>query len=497
MEAGPGFIDQQPDPSSLIESMRDVGYSMETAVADLVDNSITANALRIDIRFSWNDGNPWLAVIDDGDGMSPDELSGAMRLGSQNPLELREREDMGRFGLGMKTASFSQCRILTVVSRASGEVSGREWDLDLIKEDPERRWKLRVLDAEEIETALEQSVSGDSGTVILWRKMDRLDNYDEDTVAERKLNELMEVTRKHLELVFHRFLVGEPGRKKLTMTVNGHPLSPFDPYNLNNKATQHLPLETVEFQGETIRVQPYILPHHSKTTKDEYERYEGEGGYLRNQGFYVYRNRRLIIHGTWFRLARQLELTKLARVQIDIPNSLDHLWSIDVKKSRATPPAAIRDRLRQIIGRIGGSGERVYRARGQRLTGTVSEPIWERQATGGTIHYSINRDHTLLETIRNSLDDTLRKSMDGLISAIEGRFPVDAFFNDVAREPEHVHQVNMEPDVFRQLALLFIDSLRQDGKSNGEIAEKMLSADPFTSDPDSAKKILSEQGLML
>ncbi len=495
MEAGSVFIDQQPDPSSLIESMRDVGYSMETAVADLVDNSITANALTIDIRFSWNEGNPWLAVIDDGDGMSPDELTGAMRLGSQNPLEYREREDMGRFGLGMKTASFSQCRKLTVVSRVSGEESGREWDLDLIKEDPERRWKLRVLDTEEIETVLEQYVSGDSGTVILWRKMDRLDNYDEDTVAERKLNELMTVTRKHLELVFHRFLTGEPGRKKLTMMVNGHPLSPFDPYNLNNKATQHLPLETVQFQGETIRVQPYILPHHSKTTKDEYEKYEGEGGYLRNQGFYVYRNRRLIIHGTWFRLARQLELTKLARVQIDIPNSLDNLWSIDVKKSRATPPAAIRDRLRQIIGRIGESGERVYRARGQRLTGTVSEPIWERLVAGGIINYRINRGHTLLETIRNSLDETLRSRIDGLISTIEGRFPVDAFFNDVAREPEHVRQTNMEPDAFRQLALLFIDSLRQDGASNGEIVEKMLSADPFASDPDSTKKILTEQGL--
>jgi len=122
--------DLRPDPASLIESMRDIGYSMETAVADLIDNSITAGASNIDIRFSWNDGDPWLAIVDDGYGMDSDELTNAMRLGSKNPLEERDKEDLGRYGLGLKTASFSQCRKLTVISKVGESIEGREWNLN-------------------------------------------------------------------------------------------------------------------------------------------------------------------------------------------------------------------------------------------------------------------------------------------------------------------------------------------------------------------------------
>jgi len=121
--------DLKPDPASLIESMRDIGYSMETAVADLIDNSITAESSNIDIRFSWNDGDPWLAIIDDGCGMDSDELTNAMRLGSRNPLEERDKKDLGRYGLGLKTASFSQCRKLTVISKVGESIEGREWNL--------------------------------------------------------------------------------------------------------------------------------------------------------------------------------------------------------------------------------------------------------------------------------------------------------------------------------------------------------------------------------
>jgi len=489
------FVEQQPDPSSLIESMRDVGYSMETAVADLVDNSITANSSRIDISFSWNDGDPWLAIMDNGDGMSSDELTNAMRLGSRSPLDEREALDLGRFGLGMKTASFSQCRRLTVISKQGKNIAGREWDLDLIKKDPDRRWKLKLIGKKGLKLFLDKHPLGESGTAVLWRNMDRLDNYDKAAIAERKMNELMDVTRRHLELVFHRFLSGEPGMKRLAFTVNGHALRPFDPYNLTNSATQSLPEEVIGFRGEKIRIQPYILPHHNKTTKDEYEKYEGDGGYLRNQGFYVYRNRRLIIHGTWFRLARQLELTKLARVKIDIPNSLDHLWSIDVKKSRATPPAAIKERLRQIIGRIGNTGERVYRQRGQMLHGTVSEPLWQRQAASGAIAYRINRSHPLLETLGNSLDDVSRGRLEGLICAIESRFPIEAFFNDVAGEPENVQKAGIDDDIFRELALFFIDSLQQAGTPSNEIAEKLRWTDPFVANVELTKEILRERGL--
>lgn len=105
-------INLSPRPSALLESLRSIGYTLETALADIIDNSITANSSSISVRFAWNNGDPWIAIIDDGDGMSNDELINAMRFGSRNPVEKRAKNDLGRFGLGMKTASISQCRHL-------------------------------------------------------------------------------------------------------------------------------------------------------------------------------------------------------------------------------------------------------------------------------------------------------------------------------------------------------------------------------------------------
>ena len=126
-----------PSPSSLMESLRDIGYSMETALADVIDNSITAQATDININFSWNDAEPWLAISDNGHGMNYQELLLAMKLGSLSPLESRKDNDLGRFGLGLKTASFSQCRRLTVVSKKENSISAMEWDLDQITENPD------------------------------------------------------------------------------------------------------------------------------------------------------------------------------------------------------------------------------------------------------------------------------------------------------------------------------------------------------------------------
>ena len=179
--------DLKPDPASLIESMRDIGYSMETAVADLIDNSITAEAVNIEIRFSWNDGEPWLAIIDDGHGMDADELTNAMRLGSKNPKETRSREDLGRYGLGLKTASFSQCKKLTVISRSGGNLEGREWDLDLISESATRMWTLSILEDQEIESIALAKTIKEHGTLVLWQKLDRLDNFDHLSVREKNL----------------------------------------------------------------------------------------------------------------------------------------------------------------------------------------------------------------------------------------------------------------------------------------------------------------------
>src|SRR5690242_7095982 len=143
-------INVPPSPTSLIEALRDIGYSIQTAIADIIDNSITANASNIQIRFAWNSGDSWLAIIDNGAGMTKDELINAIRLGSANPLRKRAGNDLGRFGLGMKTASFSQCRQLTVLSKKTKEVSCCEWDLDAISQSSEAGWMLSDLDLDAI-----------------------------------------------------------------------------------------------------------------------------------------------------------------------------------------------------------------------------------------------------------------------------------------------------------------------------------------------------------
>ncbi|MCF6247891.1 MAG: ATP-binding protein [Desulfobacula sp.] len=202
--------------------------------------------------------------------MPPDELTDAMRLGSRNPLEDRNDNDLGRFGLGLKTASFSQCRQLTLVSRRDGMVACREWDLDLIKESPDSGWRLKVLGDHEIqqdECIVELlSLLHPTGTIVLLRKLDRYDGL------EKKLNSLVENTRTHLELVFHRFLSPRRGKTRINISLNYGHLVAFNPFNPSHPATQELPSQSIHVNGRTVNIQPYVLPHYNKISRDEYQR---------------------------------------------------------------------------------------------------------------------------------------------------------------------------------------------------------------------------------
>ena len=220
----------RPSAARLLESMRDIGYSFESALADIVDNSISAGATHIEIANDVHpDSGPYLAVLDDGRGMSPDELTQAMQHGSRSPREVREAGDLGRFGLGMKTASFSQCRRLTVVSRQNGELAARCWDLDLVVARDE--WILNLLGEEEVSRLPLIDRIGPKGTLILWEKLDRLDALGEhpDQVYTA-LNQLFGVARPHLALTFHRFIAPEPGdgTTKVAMSINNAPIDAID-----------------------------------------------------------------------------------------------------------------------------------------------------------------------------------------------------------------------------------------------------------------------------
>jgi hypothetical protein len=290
-----------PSAASLTASLRDLGYSLETAIADLIDNSISAEATEIQIFCDISRSSPVLVISDDGRGMSEPEVIAAMRHGATDPRKKRGPKDLGRFGLGLKTASFSQCRQLTVVSAKRGCRAAAEWSLAQVEHEDD--WYIAILDPSEIDGQPFIETLGPSGTLVIWRDLDRL---FEDEVGQKRdeiVNEKLAVVERHLSLVFHRFLAGElKGRKKLTIKINGHAIAPFDPFCRKNAATQMLPEETVWLDDVAVSMQPYILPHHSRLSTAEYDFYQSRSDFISNQGAYVYRNGRLMAWGDWFRL---------------------------------------------------------------------------------------------------------------------------------------------------------------------------------------------------
>ncbi|MEO9470091.1 ATP-binding protein [Parasphingorhabdus sp.] len=434
--------------------MRDLGYSLETAVADLIDNSISAKSEFIQVFCDTASRQPTLAIIDDGRGMDSEEILIAMRHGSVNPRQERSADDLGRFGLGLKTASFSQCRQMTLVSSKKGKFVAAEWNLDLV--DQEDDWLISILEEDEIsELPFVDQIVGD-GTLVLWRNLDRL--FEDETGGKRAeiVNEKLDILEKHLALVFHRYLSGDVrGWKKISIAVNGHNVEPFDPFCRRNPATQVLPEEIVRIDRTEVRLQPYILPHHSKLTAKEYDYYQNRSDFLSNQGAYVYRNGRLMAWGDWFRLVPKGEATKLARVQIDFPNSLDERWTIDIKKSRARPPHPVRERLRQIITRITGRSTTVHRGRGKRLFEETSAPLWERYAEKGTIRYSLNSEHPLILSLSASLDTDGRKAVETLIDAVASSLPVEMIYSDFSTNPKDIDQSQLKvEDILERLSIL-------------------------------------------
>lgn len=424
----------RPHAASLTASMRDLGYSLQAAVADLIDNSITAESTEICIVCDLALADPVLVILDNGWGMTGAEVVAAMRHGATDPRKTRLPKDLGRFGLGLKTASFSQCRTLTVVSAKNGMRTAARWSLDLIE--VEEDWIIEVLAPEEISALPYVDELGDTGTLVIWQDLDRL---FEDVTGEKRnevVNEKLTAVERHLSLVFHRFLSGDvKGRKRLSIRLNGGPVKAFDPFCLRNEATQILPTETVYVNNVAISMQPYILPHHSRLSQSEYDFYQTRSDFISNQGAYVYRNCRLMAWGDWFRLIPKGEATKLARVQIDFPNSLDEAWTIDIKKSRARPPHAVRDRLRQIIEKITFRSREVSRGRGQRLYSEIKAPFWERYASHEGIRYVVNNRHPLIEAVSNRLGDDERRSFDLMIESLGAALPVEMIYSDYSTHP--------------------------------------------------------------
>lgn len=481
------FDDVPPSASAMMEALRAFGYELQTAIADLIDNSIFAGAKNVRLNVHWEGENSSISIVDDGIGMSEETLREAMRLGSRNPLEARDPKDLGRFGLGMKTASLSQCRCLTVCSKQKGSSPAiRRWDLDHIASTNE--WHLLKEARETSGNSFECLDSMESGTVVLWEFMDRLvGGMQEDKESDHKLFlDHIATVKAHLAMVFHRYMQTPDGLKIWINTIR---VEPWDPYLQNEDATQRPGEESLKIHGETVNVRPYVLPHHSKIEKRTHEIAAGPNGWNAHQGFYIYRNKRLLLPGDWLGLGfKKEEHFKLARIQVDIPNSLDFDWHIDVRKSKAKPPLILRRDLKRIAKLTRQLASDIYRHRGKVISREGSSDhifCWQKKVKHGKIFYSVNRDIPLVKDLIGRKCECKPK-VKALLRLLEETVPVSWIVMNNSKEPDS-QSIPFEDTASEELLILMqvvYESMISSGMTSDEAKIRLIRIEPFDRFPE-------------
>jgi hypothetical protein len=413
-------ISAPPGPS-LLESMRSVGYRVETAVADVIDNSIAASATTVDILIS-DSGAFRMAILDDGTGMSRVEAISAMTLAPLSPSAERAPGDLGRFGLGLKTASLSQGRTLTVVTKDGNSMTALRWSLDHVITSGE--WSLIELDQGDLSDLLgwDKLAHLASGTLVHWSDLDQLAMTEGDTQTD--LDRVAVRVRDHVALVFHQFN-GNDGVRNVELRINGASITRIDPFMSGSKWTTESPWESIEIEGQTVDLIAYTLPYLSRLSAAQREKALQLGGLRETQGFYVYRGHRLVIWGNWFRVMPRSEMAKLTRVRVDIPNTLDHLWALDVKKSHAEPPPQVRRRLSELAKKMMEPSQRVQQFRGRKVNQqTGITHVWEPLVNGDQFSYSINTEHPTIAAFIDGLSSDQQTEFTRVLEDIQSTFPV-------------------------------------------------------------------------
>ena len=476
LQSGQG-IELLPAAPMLMQSLRSVGYSTSAALADLVDNSIAARARNVRISVSLR-STPFVAILDDGNGMDEATLISAMRFGSRDPRDPRERSDLGRFGLGLKTASLSQCRKFTVASVKNGRLSIARWDLDVCDQ---RGWWLQKPSRNDLpREPLGVLESQSQGTGVIWENLDRL----EASGGERAILDAAD----YLSLVFHRFLAGEIVGP-FSISLNGRPLEPADPFLEGHTRGQALHTETVSVEGYPVTVTPFVLPYPSRLKPEDLERAGGRESIKTAHGFYIYRGGRLVVPGGWFRIVPSDDLIRLARIRVDLPVELDHLWKIDIRKAIAEPPPALRPYLRRIVGAVAARSRNVYTYKGTPIDERQRIPLWKRHdMPGAGTAWRINRDHPAVKLLIPKQGTT--GGLATLLSLLEQNLPIHDIHiytvNDQAiAEPEVLNEYELEA-----MAKRILTAFSDQPEVASKILESLPVTEPFNRDPDAVRRIV-------
>lgn len=463
----------KPNLAVFIFSLRNIGYSFQSALADLVDNSISANAENIKIFVLPSVKK--LVIFDDGNGMSEAMLLEAMRLGTYK--DIRAKNDLGRFGLGLKTASFSQCKKLTVFSKVDQTVSGYVWDLDFLSQ--KNDWVLQKASIEDLAVNLrelgsqiyEEFSASKHASLVFWEKIDR---YTEEEFEEELKN-----ARKHLSLTFHRYL-SFPGYngQMIKLYFNNTIIEPFDPFTSKDKniARAGMQAQTDDYKlsnGTSISVTPYILPPLNKLSQAEYKELATVDGFTRSQGFYLYRQGRLLVYGTWFGLSCMKDASNLVRIRIDTDVYQDQLWKIDVKKSTAFPNKEIKDILRHYVNVQTDKSKKVHKALGI-ISKKTKDCYWKEVIFNGTSEFRINEGHPRYKALIENMTIEQKQNLKGYLACLEECYPKEQLHSLMTTDPYSVKERTVDEIILVEE----ITKYKSMGKDK-ETVRKMLLADEY------------------
>ncbi len=433
------LVERQFPASALLNGIRSIGYNFSTAVADIIDNSISAEATDIQIFSDPLAEIPYFCILDNGYGMDTKSLDNAMLLGSNRKSVVDSEKELGRFGLGLKSASLSQCREFTVASKKYGKIRAMSFDLDVIEETD--KLMLKQLSDEEIDVLphIDCLKNYETGTLVIWTKFDKIEELAKD--FETSFRNVVAESKKHVELVFHRYY------EELNIYFNAKKIDRRDPFLLDSQGRQQTGRTSViPVDDSIITVIPYTLPFAKTITEKEKKLLGNPKSIYDDQGFYLYRNKRLISWGNWMRMGIRSELNKLARIQVDIPSSLDSVWSLDVKKSSAKIPDKIKDQIKIAVEDSIVRSKRTIKNPGVKEAAPI-HTIWNRiNEHDGKCRYEIDRDNPLIKGFINIIDDDAVETFEMILSQLERCIPKYRIHNDVIDSIEILNDASQESD---------------------------------------------------
>lgn len=480
------YVEVLPSAAVLIESMRSIGYTFRDAVADIIDNSISAKATDINIFMRQKNGEYYVQIVDNGSGMNKLELIEAMRLGSKDPQKSREIDDLGRFGLGLKSASFSQCKKLTVISKKDNSIHGFVWNLDYVRE--VNQFKIQELNSNQISNIsnINQLEEYNSGTIVQWEDFDRIEAVSNKIGDE--LTRLMDDAANHISLVFHRFLED----KDFRLSINYAEIQPKDPFLKNNPRTQQLQSKIVTLDGQVLNLYPYVLPYFSTLDLEERKKANISDKQYELQGIYLYRNKRLIVWGDYLGLYSKSELTKNTRIQVDIPNTLDYLWELDVKKSKARIPSKIKKNILSVVNDGVSISKRVNKFRGTKEI-TKSNPTWlvlkDRE---DEFRFELNKENELFNLFYSSLDENQKKLFKLYSNSLVETIPYNNIYSQVSSGYE---QSDLDSEkLFEDVKSVFNLLKDSSNLSIKNLAKTLMKEEIYKNNKDIAEFLIKQMG---